>query len=59
MCCHCEDTGLLEIQILLCFTTAYLQVDPAKIDQLRKLSNTHRSKTQLKVSDHKLTSYLG
>ena len=28
----CEDTGLLEIQILLCFTTAYLQAAPARTD---------------------------
>ena len=36
MCFHCEDTGLLEIQILLCFTTAYLQVDPEKMDHIKK-----------------------
>ena len=37
MCFHCEDTGLLEIQILLCFTTAYLQVDPEKMDHIKHL----------------------
>ena len=68
MCFHCEDTGLLEIQILLCFTTAYLQVDPEKMDHIKHstflggnwgYTSDLNAQFNLKLSDQKFTSYLG